>query len=681
MRARGLRGVASAVLALVSLNLGPVSLDVGAQAPSPPQPIVFLDVVVLDDAGRPVTTLMPGDLRVVIDDEPRAVVELRYVFGGTGAGAAARAGVGHADTKVAADPSRLILVAVDENSFASGAEQAVTSAVRAVGDVFAPADRVALVTLPQPRAVTAESDRQRFRDDLGRVRGRAAATDVAAATGDQRGAGSDRPLPGPERTETAEEPGRRLEVPAEPQPRSPDAGQAGRAQQADAPVSRASIDVLAELLQGWRDVQGPKTVIYVWGGTWGPDPADPTRPYQPRRDLDRVVSAAAVSRTVIHAVMVRRSVRARADADLERLARDTGGVVAITDPTGTWPGRLAEVMAGRYLVGIEERKTDRDRALRSLSVSATKTGLTVLAARRWAARDDPAPSPVEAAPAAAATREAAPSASGLARGPVRDAELATVMARASEFLEAYLRDFSSVVAEEEYLQSVTHHRASGDFSRKSVRLRSDLLLLRTKSALDWTPFRDVFEVDGRPVRDREDRLRRLFLEHPDTALQEGARLTQESSRYNVGPEGRTLNTPTLGLFFLLPRHQSHIRYERIGEDTLEGVRVWRIGFEEVQGPTVISDARTGLDLPSKGELWIEPATGRVVKTLVRCEAAGFRDELIVIYRRSDTLGMWAPAEMKERYNSGKVFVTGEAKYSQFRRFQVSTDEQVGVPKS
>jgi len=31
-----------------------------------------------------------------------------------------------------------------------------------------------------------------------------------------------------------------------------------------------------------------------------------------------------------------------------------------------------------------------------------------------------------------------------------------------------------------------------------VRLRSDLLLLRTKSALDWTPFRDVFEVDGSP---------------------------------------------------------------------------------------------------------------------------------------------------------------------------------------
>jgi len=83
-------------------------------------------------------------------------------------------------------------------------------------------------------------------------------------------------------------------------------------------------------------------------------------------------------------------------------------------------------------------------------------------------------------------------------------------------------------------------------------------------------------------------------------------------------------------------------------------------LREVQA-TVISDAPPGLTCLRK-ELWIEPATGRVVR---RSSAAsrGFRDELIVIYRRSDTLGMWRPRD-EERYNSGKVFVTPKPKYSQ-----------------
>jgi len=110
--------------------------------------------------------------------------------------------------------------------------------------------------------------------------------------------------------------------------------------------------------------------------------------------------------------------------------------------------------------------------------------------------------------------------------------------------------------------------------------------------------------------------------------------------------------------------------------------VWRIDFEEVAGPTIIREAQTGKDLPSTGALWIDPTTGRVIKTLVRCGDTGFRMEMSTIFRRNDTLGIWAPSEMRESYwtYNGTYRITALARYAKFRRFQVTTNETVTVPK-
>ena len=60
-------------------------------------------------------------------------------------------------------------------------------------------------------------------------------------------------------------------------------------------------------------------------------------------------------------------------------------------------------------------------------------------------------------------------------------------------------------------------RAAGRAPRE---LKSDLLLLKPAGADAWMAFRDVFEVDGEPVRDRTERLSQLFLERtPSTDAQ------------------------------------------------------------------------------------------------------------------------------------------------------------------
>ena len=54
-------------------------------------------------------------------------------------------------------------------------------------------------------------------------------------------------------------------------------------------------------------------------------------------------------------------------------------------------------------------------------------------------------------------------------------------------------------------------------------LRSDLVLIRTGDLLGWQMFRDVFEADGGPVRDRQERLSRLFEQPARVALEQAVR--------------------------------------------------------------------------------------------------------------------------------------------------------------
>src|SRR5690242_16197325 len=86
----------------------------------------------------------------------------------------------------------------------------------------------------------------------------------------------------------------------------------------------------------------------------------------------------------------------------------------------------------------------------------------------------------------------------------------------SDYVAAYERTFVGVVAEETYRQEVKPARAGTDArgfpieSRSERRdLKSDVLLVRAPAGDRWMQFRDVFEVDGRAVRDRPERLARL----------------------------------------------------------------------------------------------------------------------------------------------------------------------------
>jgi len=261
-----------------------------------------------------------------------------------------------------------------------------------------------------------------------------------------------------------------------------------------------------------------------------------------------------------------------------------------------------------------------------------------------------------------------------AAAPARQAnDTAAMLDRASRYVEDYEKSFAAIVSEEHQVQKIV--RADGRVKR-TRELRSDFLLIKTGPA--WAQvFRDVIEVDGKPLRNREDRLRKLFLENPRTALTQARAIAEESARHNVGMN-RTGNSPLLPLVFLHPREVKRSRFT-LSSDTLS--------FEEFQTPSLMRTARGSrrFDLFARGSFVVEAATGRVFggEFLAIGPPESYSASLAVRYLEDPQLKLMVPSFARERYwFDGKPKedrVDVESRYSNFRRFQVSVEEKIKTP--
>lgn len=123
----------------------------------------------------------------------------------------------------------------------------------------------------------------------------------------------------------------------------------------------------------------------------------------------------------------------------------------------------------------------------------------------------------------------------------QEPSVATVLARAGAYVTGFQRLLSGVVAEEIYVQDVREPTLSGISPRSGMRsgpmhreLKSDLLLVKPERADRWIQFRDVFEVDGQPIRDRNERLMKLFVDPSSSTAGQVEHIVTESARYNIG---------------------------------------------------------------------------------------------------------------------------------------------------
>ncbi len=245
-----------------------------------------------------------------------------------------------------------------------------------------------------------------------------------------------------------------------------------------------------------------------------------------------------------------------------------------------------------------------------------------------------------------------------------------LLARAATYVDRFEASFSNIVAEERYSQTVIpqgHTYVGGPLARHRE-LVSDFLLVRTTESGEWLPFRDVFQVDGRPIRDHQQRLTDLFVKPTADSAERAADITEESARYNIGVI-RTVNNPLLVLHVL--RRSQQGRFQFAGpkpESHIAGV-VWT-EFVERERPTVIHGP-SGTDMPMRGRVWINDASGALVKAEVMVESPGVSATLTTLFDRREGFAVAIPVEMTEDYRQPDGSrVTGTAVYGRFRRFQV-----------
>jgi hypothetical protein len=249
-----------------------------------------------------------------------------------------------------------------------------------------------------------------------------------------------------------------------------------------------------------------------------------------------------------------------------------------------------------------------------------------------------------------------------------DAQLPELLERLGHYVTGFERDLAAVVSEEDYLQEV--HGGPAPFGDQRS-LRSDLLLSMAGN-LGWVGFRDVFEVDGKPVRDRNDRLVDLFLKPTADSGNQVRRLVDESARLNLGWVNRTINVPTMALQFARSADQHRSEFTLSGTTKVKSTTAREIHFREIARPRVI---KTDDWAAAAGRFWIEEDSGRVVRTELRFTTVKTTVSIVVTYEFQPRLNLLLPVLMEEQYSTPlKPTIIGRASYKNFRQFNVTVEQ-------
>ena len=649
-----------------------------ARSGAAPQTATPVDVAVVDRDGKFVDGLGPDSFTVTVDGKPRRVLWVRHVSRGPGSIVeAARRQTGRTDTLAfAAEPARSLLVVIDELSIHPGAERAATQAAAALIDRLGLDDRVGILRVPIPRdtQTTLTTERPDVRAALRQVVGQAAAAAArpnADTTVERQAAGAADPARAtgdPERVAAVDRPP--TEAPA-----APAAGEAGTAPSGLLPS-------LESVLTAMRSAPGRKVVVIFSAGV----------PASSASGVESVALAAASSQTVVHAFGL---AGGRDDSDnvldtnvLDRLARATGGTYSTLGRNADKAlERTVPELSASYVLGLEPTAADADGRRHPLRIETSRAAASVRAPAWLVVRRDaddyvPPPeaarlAPIRAPPARAAVVDFGRGAdSARPESAARELEAERLLARAADYVSGYQREYSMLVAEERYVQRTRTEQQT---------LRSDLLLVRPPGLDAWVSFRDVFEVNGRPVRDREDRLKRLFLDGSPEALKQLAAIKEESSRLNIGPVERNINVPLFALKFLEAANLARCRFAAAGTKEVAGVSATRMTFQEIAKPTLVR-LDMAQDIAATGWFLVDPFSGAVVGTMLQLVLPNNNTiiEFNVRYERDASLGLWVPVEMTEAYlvrgttMERRAVLDARAEYSRFRRFQVTSETETKV---
>jgi hypothetical protein len=260
--------------------------------------------------------------------------------------------------------------------------------------------------------------------------------------------------------------------------------------------------------------------------------------------------------------------------------------------------------------------------------------------------------------------------------------LAAVLDRAAEYVARYEeKELGNLLVAETYSQNVaTYYERNGVTQNNRRKTESDFLILALGD--DRVGLRLVNKVDGKPAPKTPASFEAILSDSSASGVRQLRAIQEESSRYNIGPIKREINVPTLALKVARKAEAPRFSFSRRDTKKISGVDTWEVRFQEQRAPTLTHGIQ-GESLLSSGALWIEPESGRILKTELRVENP-FSEQTVkavitVTYKPNESLGMLVPVEMEEEYTTRFTTVTAVASYSNYRLFKVDVKSSVEEP--
>jgi hypothetical protein len=264
------------------------------------------------------------------------------------------------------------------------------------------------------------------------------------------------------------------------------------------------------------------------------------------------------------------------------------------------------------------------------------------------------------------------------------ADLHTVIQRATAYVAHYEAELGNLIGNEEYLQTsvwVDDGRPPRVAKRMQRRTSSDFLIIQVGS--EWAALRKINRVDGSKVKETEPAFEEAFDDSAEANAKRLEAMKHDSTQYNIGDVRREINLPTFALKVLRSSEVSRFMFDRAGSGKIGGVQAWAVRFREQTGTSLVVSAN-GQILYSKGTLWIEPETGRVLQTEFEVEnpygQSRVKARIVVTYAPGKRVQILVPSLMTEHYESQYNTIDCRADYSNFRPFEVDVKFEISEPQ-
>ena len=222
-------------------------------------------------------------------------------------------------------------------------------------------------------------------------------------------------------------------------------------------------------------------------------------------------------------------------------------------------------------------------------------------------------------------------------------DLAKILTQAADYHAGYRGRVSGASLNEDY--SLTQLIAGK--METPLRFASDLVILNVSGRI--VGLRDPYKLDNVRLREHTPRIIDLLVQPTLAKWQRAQAHAAEQHFRFLFDLILALNDPTVALQFVSHEVQPACTFKFEKQETINGVPAARVGFKESGSRETKLILGTKNNAAASGRLWIDIATGAVLKTELWANSPNEAVVVNVSYAKDPGLDLWLPKKMTETY--------------------------------